>query len=180
LNQVRIIGGVHRRRLLRFPDAEGLRPTPDRVRETLFNWLGQDLEGIHCLDLFAGSGALGFEAASRGAGRVVMVEQSPKVLGALRDSAALLGNPPAVEIVRGDALQYLGSTKAKFDLIFLDPPYHKGWIPRLAPLLPGIASEDAAIYVEAETELAELGDWRTVRHGKAGEVHFHLMRRETA
>jgi 16S rRNA (guanine966-N2)-methyltransferase len=102
------------------------------------------------------------------------------VLGALRDSAVLLGNPPAVEIVRADALQYAASTKAKYDLIFLDPPFRKGWIARLAPLLPGLASERAAVYVEAETELAALGDWRTVRHGKAGEVHFHLMRRETA
>jgi 16S rRNA (guanine966-N2)-methyltransferase len=180
LNAVRIVGGAWRRRLLRFPDSEGLRPTPDRVRETLFNWLGQDLAGLNCLDPFAGSGALGFEAASRGAARSVLVEQSPKVIAALRDNARALGNPVQLEIVRGDALQYLASTTTKFDVIFLDPPFRKGWIDRLAPLLPGVASEDAAVYVEAETELAALGDWRTVRHGKAGEVHFHLMRRETA
>ncbi|MBP8868359.1 MAG: RsmD family RNA methyltransferase, partial [Propionivibrio sp.] len=90
MNTVRIIGGQWRRRLLRFPDSEGLRPTPDRVRETLFNWLGQDLEGLSCLDLFAGSGALGFEAASRGAARVVMVEQSPRVFAALEENARLL------------------------------------------------------------------------------------------
>jgi len=180
LNSVRIIGGAWRRRVLKFPDSEGLRPTPDRVRETLFNWLGQELDGWHCLDLFAGSGALGFEAASRGAARVVMVEQSPKVLAALRENAEILQNPREVEIIRRDALQYLASSKTKFNLIFLDPPYKKGWIPRLEPLLPGVLQEDAAVYVEAEHEIESLGDWRAVRHGKAGEVHFHLLRRQTA
>ncbi|HXE41102.1 MAG TPA: 16S rRNA (guanine(966)-N(2))-methyltransferase RsmD [Azonexus sp.] len=180
MNTVRIIGGQYRRRVLKFPDSEGLRPTPDRVRETLFNWLGQELDGWHCLDLFAGSGALGFEAASRGAARVVMVEQSPKVLAALRENAEILQNPREVEIIRADALQYLTSPKAKFDLIFLDPPYKKGWIPRLEPLLPGVLNEDGAIYVEAEHEIESLGDWRAERHGKAGEVHFHLLRRPSA
>ncbi len=178
MNSVRIIGGRYRRRVLRFPDSEGLRPTPDRVRETLFNWLGQELDGQHCLDLFAGSGALGFEAASRGAARVVMIEQAPKVLAALIENAKMLQNPPEVEIMRRDALQYLASTNTKFDLIFIDPPYHKGWITRLEPLLPGVLNDDAAIYVEAEQEIETLGDWRTVRHGKAGEVHYQLMRRE--
>lgn len=179
MNSVRIIGGRYRRRILKFPESEGLRPTPDRVRETLFNWLGQELDGWHCLDPFAGSGALGFEAASRGAARVVMVEQAPKVLAALRENHEMLQKPPEVEIIRGDALQYLASSTAKFDLIFLDPPYKKGWIPRLEPLLPGVLNEDAAIYVEAEHEIESLGDWRTERHGKAGEVHFHLLRRLT-
>ena len=177
MNSLRIIGGRYRRRVLRFPDSEGLRPTPDRVRETLFNWLGQELDGQQCLDLFAGSGALGFEAASRGATRVVMIEQAPKVLAALQENAKMLQNPPEVEIRRGDALQYLASTKLKFDLVFVDPPYNKGWIDRLEPLLPGVLNEDAAIYVEAEQEIEALGQWHSVRHGKAGEVHFHLMRR---
>ncbi len=177
MNSVRIIGGQWRRRVLRFPESEGLRPTPDRVRETLFNWLGQTLDGQHCLDLFAGSGALGFEAASRGAARVVMVEMTPRVLASLNDNAELLKATAQVEIRRMDALQYLSSTQAKFDLIFLDPPYHKGWIPRLAPFLPKVLNENAAVYVEAEHEIEALGDWRTVRHGKAGEVHFHLLRR---
>ena len=177
MNSVRIIGGIYRRRVLKFPDSEGLRPTPDRVRETLFNWLGQELDGQHCLDLFAGSGALGFEAASRGAARVVMLEQAPRVLAALRENAEMLQNPPEIEIKRGDALQYLASTTAKFDLLFLDPPYKKGWIPRLEPLLPGVLNEDAAVYIEAEHEIESLGEWRTVRHGRAGEVHFHLLQR---
>lgn len=178
MNSLRIIGGQWRRRVLKFPDSEGLRPTPDRVRETLFNWLGQALDGWHCLDLFAGSGALGFEAASRGAASVVMIEQVPRVLAALHENARQIGAESAVEIKRGDAIQYLSSTKVKFDLIFLDPPYKKGWIPRLEPLLPGVLNEDAVLYVEAEHEIEALGGWRTVRHGKAGEVHFHLMRRE--
>ena len=178
MSGVRIVGGEFRRRVLRFPDSAGLRPTPDRVRETLFNWLGQDLPGWHCLDLFAGSGALGFEAASRGAARVVMVEQAPKVVTALQANHEMLNKPPAVEIVRGDALQYLASMQAKFDLVFLDPPYRKGWIDRLAPRLPAILQDDAAIYVEAEYPIAALGDWQTVRQGKAGEVHFHLLRRQ--
>lgn len=178
MNSVRIIGGRYRRRVLRFPDSEGLRPTPDRVRETLFNWLGQELDGWHCLDLFAGSGALGFEAASRGAARVVMIEQAPKVFAALQENAKMLQNPPELEIVRRDALQYSASTNAKFDLIFIDPPFRKGWIARLEPFLPGILNDDAAIYVEAEQKIESLGDWRTVRHGKAGEVHYQLMRRE--
>ena len=177
--EIRIIGGAWKRTRLPVAQRPGLRPTPDRVRETLFNWLGQDLDGWHCLDLFAGSGALGFEAASRGAARVVMIEQAPKVLAALHENHELLHKPSGVEIIRADAIQYLASTQAKFDLIFLDPPYKKGWISRLEPLLPGVLNEDAAIYVEAEHEVESLGDWRTVRQGKAGEVHFHLLRRET-
>ena len=179
MNSVRIIGGQYRRRVLRFPDSEGLRPTPDRVRETLFNWLGQQLDGLHCLDLFAGSGALGFEAASRGAARVVMLDQAPAVIDALKKNAEMLQNPRKVEIIRGDALQYFASTRAGFDLLFLDPPFKKGWISRLEALFPGALKDDARVYVEAEHEIQSLGEWRTVRHGKAGEVHFHLLRRHT-
>ena len=102
------------------------------------------------------------------------------MMASLHENHELLQKPAAVEIIRGDALQYLVSTKEKFDLIFLDPPYKMGWLPRLQPLLAGIANEDSELYVEAEHEIEALGDWRTVRHGKAGEVHFHLMRRETA
>ncbi len=180
MNSVRIIGGEFRRRVLKLPDSEGLRPTPDRVRETLFNWLGQELDGWHCLDLFAGSGALGFEAMSRGAARVVLVEKVPAVLDALRANAAMLNQPPALEIVRGDALQYLASAQPGFDLVFLDPPFRKGWIEKIEPLLGKVLKAEAAVYVETEQEIESLGAWRTVRHGKAGEVHYHLMRQETA
>ena len=178
MNTVRIIGGEWRRRVLRFPDAEGLRPTPDRVRETLFNWLGQDLDGLVCLDLFAGSGVLGFEAASRGAARVVMVEQAARVATALRENARLLGAEDRVEIAQADAVKFASSLVqggSRFDVVFLDPPYNKGWIDRLVPLLQGLLKNDGLLYVEAESALAACGSWRTVRSGKAGQVFYHLM-----
>ena len=179
MNSVRIIGGAWRRRVVCFPDAESLRPTPDRVRETLFNWLGQDLSGLSCLDLFAGSGALGFEAASRGAARVVMVERSAGVAAALRSNARQRGAAERVEIVQADAVKFASSRAAgapRFDVLFLDPPYNQGWLGRLAPMLPGLLAEDGVMYVEAETPLDGCGRWRTVRSGKAGQVFYHLMR----
>lgn len=182
MNSVRIIGGDWRRRVLRFPDSEGLRPTPDRVRETLFNWLGQDLTDHTCLDLFAGSGALGFEAASRGAAKVVLVEAAPRVLAALKENAKALDTEGKLEILRGDALQYLVSTGSKFDVVFLDPPYRHGWIAKVAERLPRVLKDDAAIYVEAEHEVDSLvlgaRTWHTVRRGRAGEVYFHLLRQQ--
>ena len=177
---MRIIGGEWRRRVLRFPDLPGLRPTPDRVRETLFNWLGQDLSGLSCLDLFAGSGALGFEAASRGAARVVMVDTSAKVLAALADNATALGVGKRVEIVRSDAVRFASSAGLRFDVLFLDPPFHQGWMDRLAPLAANVVAEDGVIYAEAEMCLASCGVWRTVRQGRAGQVFYHLMRRGEA
>ena len=179
MNSVRIIGGEWRRRVLRFPDALGLRPTPDRVRETLFNWLGQDLSGLSCLDLFAGSGALGFEAASRGAAKVVMVEHSPAVFAALESNARLLDAGGRLRTIRGDAVKCassLGAEDSRFDVLFLDPPYRQGWIERIAPFLPGLVADDGVIYVEAEHALSACGDWQTVRSGRAGQVYYHLMR----
>jgi len=163
--------------MLRFPDSPGLRPTPDRVRETLFNWLGQDLTGLSCLDLFAGSGALGFEAVSRGATSVVMVDHSPKVLAAMARNAEILGMGQGLKIVRSDAMTFLSSVNLRFDVLFLDPPFHHGWMDRLAPLVPGVMAADGMIYAEAENTLEGIGDWRTVRHGRAGQVFYHLMRR---
>ncbi|MDR0439439.1 MAG: 16S rRNA (guanine(966)-N(2))-methyltransferase RsmD [Candidatus Accumulibacter sp.] len=181
MNSVRIIGGEWRRRTLRFPNAEGLRPTPDRVRETLFNWLGRDLSGLSCLDLFAGSGALGFEAASRGAARVVMVERSARVAAALRANAERLGAAERVAIAHVDAVEFASSRGAeapRFDVLFLDPPYNQGWLGRLVPLLPKLLTNEGALYVEAETALDVCGRWHTVRHGRAGQVFYHLMRSE--
>ncbi|MEY4591200.1 MAG: hypothetical protein RIR18_95 [Pseudomonadota bacterium] len=180
-NTVRIIGGQWRRSLLHFPDSVGLRPTPDRVRETLFNWLGQELNGQRCLDLFAGSGALGFEAASRGAEKVVLVEQSPVVRRALVDNQQRLKAGAQIEILGGDALkiaaQIGGQTDApKFDVLFLDPPYHQGWLEKIAPLLGNLLKPEGSLYVESEHPLGTLGDWGTVREGKAGQVYYHLMR----
>ncbi len=177
-NSVRIIGGQFRRRLLRFPDSIGLRPTPGRVRETLFNWLGQDLSAWRCLDLFAGSGALGFEAASRGAAQVVLVESAPRVLGALEANRAALQHPPSLQIWRGDALQYLDSATTKFDLVFIDPPYRQGWLERILAKLERVTTPESLLYVEAESALATFGPWRCQRHGVAGEVHYHLMQQE--
>jgi 16S rRNA (guanine966-N2)-methyltransferase len=177
MGSLRIIGGEWRRRVLRFPDAEGLRPTPDRVRETLFNWLGQDLTGLACLDLFSGSGALGFEAASRGAEKVVLVERNPKVADALGSNVRLLSAEGRVELVRQDALKFASSTPLSFDVVFLDPPYRQGWIEKLCPLLPRLMKEGAVIYAEAEMPLTGCGEWLTVRQGQAGQVFFHLMRR---
>ena len=169
--------------MLRFPDSEGLRPTPDRVRETLFNWLGQDLSGLSCLDLFAGSGALGIEAASRGAARVVLVENSRPALAALVANVRLLDADGRLEIVAADAVKFASSrpaTAARFDVLFLDPPYKQGWLERIAPLLPTLLADDGALYVEAEHTLDACGEWRTVRRGRAGQVFYHLMRRGEA
>lgn len=177
MSSVRIIGGAWRRRTLRFPEAEGLRPTPDRVRETLFNWLGQDLSGKTCLDLFAGSGALGFEAASRGARKVVMVESAAKVLAALHTNANLLDAVARVEIVRADAVKFAATHEARFDLLFLDPPYRANWLDRIEPLLPRIMAPEGVIYVEAEHRLQHYGEWQCTRQGQAGQVFFHLMQR---
>jgi 16S rRNA (guanine966-N2)-methyltransferase len=180
MNSVRIIGGNWRRRVLNFPDSEGLRPTPDRVRETLFNWLGQDLTGLNCLDLFAGSGALGFEAASRGASKVLMVDTSPKVIAALQANARILDTEGHLQIVRGDAVKFASSLQAsgsRFDVVFLDPPYKQGWIDRLSPWLPGLLTENGQLYVEAEFEITACGGLTTVRNGRAGQVYYHLMQK---
>lgn len=169
------MGGTHRSRLIEVPDAIGLRPTPDRVRETLFNWLGQDLAGLRCLDLFAGSGALGFEAASRGAAEVVLVERAPKVFAHLKKTAAQLGLPN-VRLQPGDGLEFLAATRQRFDLIFLDPPFQQGLLVRLAPMLARVLTPGGAVYAEAEAPVLELGALRQVKSGKAGMVHYQLLR----
>jgi 16S rRNA (guanine966-N2)-methyltransferase len=180
MSRVRITGGEWRSRLVKVVDSTGLRPTPDRVRETLFNWLGQDLTGLECLDLFAGSGILGFDAASRGAARVVQVERDQRVFAALRENAAAFG-ARHVETVRADALEFVASSARagqRFDLVFLDPPYRQQLLERVAPHLEGIAKPGMRIYAEAEHALEELGAWRTVKRGKAGQVFYHLLERE--
>jgi len=161
--------------MLRFPDALGLRPTPDRVRQTLFNWLGQELHGRACLDLFAGSGALGFEAASRYAASVTMVEQNPAVHRALADNAALL-KAGQVRLLRMDALQFLAQDTQPFDVIFLDPPFGQGWLEKLLPLLASHLAPDGVVYAESESLLQDGRDWQVCKHGKAGNVHYHLLK----
>ncbi len=172
-NRVRIIAGQWRSRLVRFPDAPGLRPTPDRVRETLFNWLGQHLDGLSCLDLFAGSGALGFEALSRGARRVVMVERDRTTAAALRASALSL-EAANLDIVESDAMRFLARAGERFDVVFIDPPYAENLVPvvfeRLAPHL----APEARVYAESAEALDLPAGWRTLKEDRAGAVRFAL------
>ena len=175
---MRIIGGRFRRRLLRFPDVPGLRPTPDRVRETLFNWLGQDLAGLTCLDAFTGSGALGLEAASRGAERVLVMERDIQALAALRENIRELGMAN-VEVVSGDGLAYLGRGGENFDVIFLDPPFAAGL---METALRGAATRlrpDGRIYAESPhplpAEWLEASGLSVLRQGRAGASHHCLL-----
>lgn len=174
MSRIRIIGGDWRSRLIDVRTVKSLRPTPDRVRETLFNWLGQDLEGKCCLDLFAGSGALGFEAASRGAEQVVMIEYDPVAVAALQANAKTL-QATRVQIVRGDALKFARSAGPSHDVVFLDPPYRAGWVEQMAPLLPGLLTEDGVVYVEAEHEIENIERLTRVKQGRAGQVYYSLF-----
>ncbi len=179
--EVRIIGGAWRSRRIRFAERPDLRPTPDRVRETLFNWLGQDLTGKHCLDLFAGSGALGFEAASRGAQCVRLVERDAAALQALRSNGAAL-QATTVEVVRADALEFLKNHRDhyavdRYDVVFLDPPFaDDGWTQLLAAL-PAVLKPDGLVYCERAQALTALQGWTVVKSGRAGQVSHQLLRR---
>ncbi len=164
-------------------DLDGLRPTPDRVRETLFNWLGQRLDGQRCLDLFAGSGALGFEAASRGAARVLMVERNARAAAQLRANQERLA-ARAIEIVEADGLRLAASlAPGSFDVVFLDPPFDDNLLGKALALAVPLVSAVGFLYVEAGEEIELDGNemltgWEVVRQGKAGAVHFHLLQRE--
>jgi 16S rRNA (guanine966-N2)-methyltransferase len=180
-HEVRIIGGLWKRTKLPVPDKPGLRPTPDRVRETLFNWLGQDLSGWRCVDAFAGTGALGLEAASRGAADVLLVEQDAQLVDQLRAVQARL-SATNVRIERGNGVSALSRMPPlSADLIFLDPPFDAGLFdPALAATVPALAP-GGLVYLEAPTawgaaQLAPLG-LELWRHLKAGAVHAHLLRR---
>jgi 16S rRNA (guanine966-N2)-methyltransferase len=176
---LRIIGGRWRGRKLRFPASSAIRPTPDRVRETLFNWLAPTMQGAVCLDLFAGSGALGLEALSRGAAQVTFVEQDA---AAARELRARLAEWQAegADVAQADALRYLTRPAQAFDIVFLDPPF-------TSPLLQGAAEllearhwlkADALIYVEcpARAGLPALPrSWQPLRAKRAGEVGYHLF-----
>jgi 16S rRNA (guanine(966)-N(2))-methyltransferase RsmD len=180
---IRIIGGDWKRTPLPVLDLDGLRPTPDRVRETLFNWLGQRLDGLRCLDLFAGSGALGFEAASRGAARVLMVERHAKAAGQLRANQARLA-PNTIEVAEADALRLAASlAPASFDVVFLDPPFDSDLLGRALELAVRLVSAEGFLSVDAgeALEIAQtpaLAGWTIVRQAKAGAVHYHLLQRE--
>src|SRR3954451_22189126 len=175
-NRVRIIAGEWRSRLIRFPPAAQLRPTPDRVRETLFNWLGQRLDGLACLDLFAGSGALGFEAASRGAARVVMVENDRTAFESLRKAKALLA-AANIELVFDDALQYVARSEERFDVVFLDPPFRQNALAVALERLRARLAPGARVYVEAPAALDLPEPWRELRRARAGQVSYQLLER---
>lgn len=177
-NTVRISAGEWRSRLLKFPDVDGLRPTPDRVRQTVFNWLGQSLDGLSCLDLFAGTGVMGFEALSRGATQVVLIEKSRAAYQALLDNKASLKATNA-QVLNLDALQFLKQNHQKFDVIFVDPPYHQSLIDQALPLIKTALSEVGLLYVEAEFALTDNADWEFCKAGKAGNVFYHLLKAAT-
>ena len=172
--RIRIIGGQYRSRLLRVPARPGVRPTPDRVRETLFNWLGQDLDGAACLDLFAGSGALGFEAASRGASRVVMIESDRVALSALDASRTALG-ATQVEIIGGSAVTYLDTARERFDVVFLDPPFRQNALPGLLARLPRLLSARARVYAESAQPVDPAEGWHELKRARAGAVSYQLL-----
>jgi len=174
-NHVRIIGGEWRSRIISFPSRPDLRPTPDRVRETVFNWLGQDLTGRSCLDLFAGSGALGFEAASRGAARVVLIERDAVALKALTDNARALG-AVGVEVKHADALEFLRDDKAHYDVVFIDPPFRAEYLPRVFAALSQRLATGAMVHVEAPHVHAAAPGFEVRRSSRAGAVTHQLLK----
>ena len=182
-HEVRIIGGQWKRSKLAVGDAPGLRPTPDRVRETLFNWLGQNLSGWRCLDAFAGSGALGFEAASRGADQVVLLERDRRLVASL-NSAKLRLKADQIRIESADALVWMARCPPEsFELVFLDPPFDTPLAaPALLAALPLVVTQ-GFLYVEAAQALVpdalQHGALRLHRQGRAGAVHFYLLQRRS-
>ncbi len=179
--QVRIIGGEWRGRRLPVPEVPNLRPTPDRVRETLFNWLSGHLPGANCLDLFAGSGVLGFEALSRGAASVVMVDLSPVVITQLKASATLLRTTQA-DIYQASLPTGLRAVAKPFDLVFLDPPYQSNLLLPCCHYLEQnhFLSDFAYVYLEANCTISDNElptNWKIVKRQQAGQVVYHLAQR---
>lgn len=179
--QLRIIGGRWRGRRLEVSESEGLRPTPDRVRETLFNWLQPYIAGARCLDLFAGTGALCLEALSRGAADVVMVEKAPPVAQRLRQHVERL-EATGAEVVLADAVEFLRRTPRAFDIVFLDPPFKSNLIENCAALVEarGWIKPGGHVYIEAPSQLKQLllpAAWELIRSKKAGQVGYHLAQK---
>ncbi|MFI4887458.1 MAG: RsmD family RNA methyltransferase [Burkholderiales bacterium] len=171
-HRIRIIGGLHRGRQIRVPD--GVRPTPDRVRETLFNWLGQDLTGATTLDLYAGTGALTIEAQSRGAKLSVAIDRQPALVRELATAARAIGIT-GVEARVADALAYLRRERRLFDLVFLDPPFADDPWADLFDALTARLAAGGRIYAEAGRQLAPPPALQLIRHARAGHVHYHLL-----
>lgn len=182
--KLRIIGGKWRGRKISFPELEQIRPTPDRVRETLFNWLQAEIAGARCLDLFAGSGALGFEAASRGAAEVVMLDSDRSIIKAIQSQVSLLG-AENIQVLQADALSFLEapavSIKRPFDIIFLDPPFGKELLPECIDKLEKCnwLADNATIYIESASPVEQESlpeNWRLTHSKRAGQVMYHLVR----
>lgn len=185
--RIRIVGGLFRRTVIPVPDVKGLRPTPDRVRETVFNWLDQQIPGARCLDLFAGSGALGIEAASRGAITVVINDASRVAYSSIKRLADKLAASKDVATAKAasgidvrsrDAIDLLNTLRAQtcqFDVIFLDPPFQSELARTIEPLIASLLAPNGAIYLEASEPVTEYAGLKTVRSKKAGQVHYHLL-----
>lgn len=179
-NKVRIIGGQWRSRQITFPDLPGLRPTADRIRETLFNWLAPKIEGARCLDLFAGSGALGFEALSRGAAQVTFVDQARQVIDALKKNAQSLQTTQA-EFILGAFPKILEIIKGPFDVIFLDPPFYQNLIQPAAQLIEDkkLLVSGGLIYIETEKDLKPLllpPHWQILKEKQTSTLSYYLCK----
>ena len=177
--KVRIIAGEWRSRLLPVTDVPGLRPTTDRVRETLFNWLQHSIVQARCLDLFAGTGALGFEAASRGAAEVLMIEQDRKAFTSLQQSVDLL-KTEKVKVIQADALSWLEETDQAFDIIFIDPPFGQNLVPEALEKLmrSSCVKKGTLIYLEEKKQATEQlmpDSLEIIKQGKAGQVRYSLL-----
>jgi 16S rRNA (guanine966-N2)-methyltransferase len=177
-NSFRIIGGLHRSRRLEFPPLSGLRPSPDRVRQTLFDWLAPVISGARCLDLYAGSGALGLEALSRGASAVTFVDREPVAVARIGEHLATL-KLPAQELRTGAALALLPGLTGRYDVVFLDPPYQSDELPQAIAALAGsgLLAPGARIYLEAPAAAGEPplpAGWQLLRSKRAGNVGYHL------
>ena len=180
-NKLRIIGGEWRSRSINFIDVPSLRPTPARVRETVFNWLRNDIIASRCLDLYAGSGALGFEAASRGAKTVIQLENNAVACRALKENSVALA-AKQIKIIQSEVFRYLSGDAEAFDVVFIDPPFALGLAVQTCQWLEdkGWLSKHAKIYVEAESTLKLEGmpeNWRLLKSKIAGEVGYHLYER---
>jgi len=180
--EVRLIGGQWKRSKLPVLDKPGLRPTPDRVRETLFNWLGQDLSGWRCLDAFAGSGALGFEAASRGAAEVLLLERDAELVRQLQASQQRL-KATGLQVQCTDAVAWmLRCAPARFELVLLDPPFDAGLQPAALAAAAPLLALGGCLYLESPTALAAADTPQGLamhRQGRAGLVHYHLLQRNS-
>ena len=177
--KLRIIGGQWRSRILRFPQARDLRPTPDRIRETLFNWLRNDIPNSRCLDLFAGSGALGFEAASRGADTVWMVEKHRHIVQSLLHNANAL-EATRVNITQSDAIEFIEQCETQFDIIFVDPPYRRNEVSEISRTISqsSLLNSDTKIYIESPTSIDQNtlpSGWCIVKEKRCGQVHSTLI-----